>query len=224
MGTTPLLLLIEGHAAGSESLAPALERANYRFETVNTGAEAAQWLAEHSAALIIFDSSTMRSSGVRSVQRVRKLAERTPIIHSLAADDDEDHLSGADIYLQRPFSGRKLLNRVRALLPADGDLEEIVRYGPLTLYRNKRSVEVDGRGEYILTPKLALLLETFIRHPNELLSRRQLMLDVWDTDFIGDTRTLDVHIRWIRECIEVDPGRPFFLRTVRGKGYLLSVV
>ncbi|MEZ4516380.1 MAG: response regulator transcription factor [Chloroflexota bacterium] len=224
MGTTPLLLLIEGHAAGSESLEPALTRAGYQLRIVNTGAEAIEWLTEYTADLIIFDASTMRSSGIRNCQRIRKMAERTPIIHSRSITDDEDRSAGADIYLQRPYSGRKLLNRVRALLPADSDQEEIVRYGPLTLYRNKRSVEVDGRGEYILTPKLALLLETFIRHPNELLSRRKLMLDVWDTDFIGDTRTLDVHIRWIRECIETDPGKPRYLQTVRGKGYLLSVI
>jgi DNA-binding response OmpR family regulator len=223
MGSKALLLLIEGHAAGGESLAPALERAEYEYLTLHTGSEATEWLSDHTADLIIFDASTMRSSGIRTCQRIRKLAERTPIIHSRAADSEEDRTAGADIYLQRPFSGRKLINRVRALLPADSEQEEIVRYGPLTLYRAKRSVEVDGRGEYILTPKLALLLETFIRHPNELLSRRQLMLDVWDTDFIGDTRTLDVHIRWIRECIETDPGTPRYLRTVRGKGYLLSV-
>jgi DNA-binding response OmpR family regulator len=224
MGTTPLLLLIEGHGAGSDSLSLALARADYHFLTVNTGSEATEWLAHNSADLIIFDASTMRSSGIRVCQRIRKLAERTPIIHSRSADDEEDRTAGADIYLQRPFSGRKLLNRVRALLPADSDQEEIIHYGPLTLYRAKRSVEVDGRGEYILTPKLAMLLETFMRHPNELLSRRQLMLDVWETDFIGDTRTLDVHIRWIRECIEVDPGSPSYLRTVRSKGYLLTVL
>lgn len=224
MGTIPLLLLIEGQGAGSESLAPALKRADYQFLTLHTGSEATEWLTGNTADLIIFDAATMRSSGIRICQRIRKLAERTPIIHSRSATDEEDRLAGADIYLQRPFSGRKLLNRVRALLPADSDSEEIVHYGPLTLYRTKRSVEVDGRGEYILTPKLALLLETFMRHPNELLSRRQLMQDVWDTDFIGDTRTLDVHIRWIRECIETDPGSPNYLRTVRGKGYLLTVV
>ncbi len=224
MGTTPLLLLIEGHSAGSDSLTVALARAEYQVLTLNTGSEATEWLVDNTADLIIFDASTMRSSGIRICQRIRKLAERTPIIHSRGSDDEEDRSAGADIYLQRPYSGRKLLNRVRALLPADSDSEEIVHYGPLTLYRTKRSVEVAGRGEYILTPKLALLLETFIRHPNELLSRRQLMQDVWDTDFIGDTRTLDVHIRWIRECIEDDPGTPVYLRTVRGKGYLLSVV
>lgn len=224
MGSKPLLLLIEGHSAGADSLASALQRAGYEHLTLYTGTSAIEWLGDNTADLIIFDASTMRSSGVRICQRIRKMAERTPIIHSRAAGAEEDRLAGADIYLQRPFSGRKLINRVRALLPADSDSEEIVRYGPLTLYRAKRSVEVDGRGEFILTPKLALLLETFIRHPNELLSRRQLMLDVWDTDFIGDTRTLDVHIRWIRECIEADPGKPRYLRTVRGKGYFLSVV
>jgi two-component system phosphate regulon response regulator PhoB len=71
-----------------------------------------------------------------------------------------------------------------------------------------------------LTPKLAQLLEEFIRHPNELVTRRQLMLNVWKTEYIGDTRTLDVHIRWVREQIEENPTKPQLLRTIRGKGYI----
>jgi DNA-binding response OmpR family regulator len=181
------------------------------------------WLETKQADLVIFDASTMRSTGIRSCQRIRRAAERTPIIFCRANGHELDRAAGADVYLERPFSGRKLLNRVRALLPADSAKEEIVRYGPLTLYRSKRSVEVSGRGEYTLTPKLATLLEAFIRHPSELMTRPQLMLSVWETDFIGDTRTLDVHIRWIRECIEVDPGHPRWLKTVRGKGYVLHI-
>lgn len=223
MGIDPYILLIEGHSAGRLSLLPILEKAGYRVAVVNTGNDAFDALHPNEPDLIIFDASTMRTNGVRICQRLRKAAARTPIIHCRAAGEEEDRVAGADVYLQRPFTGRKLLNRVRALLPADSLKEEIVRYGPLTLYRDKRSVEVVGRGEFILTPKLTLLLETFIRHPNELLTRKTLMMDVWDTDFIGDTRTLDVHVRWIRECIEDDPSRPRYLRTVRGKGYLLDV-
>jgi DNA-binding response OmpR family regulator len=200
-----------------------LAKSVYDAHVVHTGSQALEWLQVQDADLIIFDASSMRSNGVRSCQRIRKAAERTPIIFSRAAGEELDRSAGADVYLERPFSGRKLLNRVRALLPADSAKEEIVRYGPLTLYRTKRSVEVSGRGEYTLTPKLAQLLEAFIRHPNELLTRPQLMLTVWETDFIGDTRTLDVHIRWIRECIEADPGHPQWLKTVRGKGYLLHI-
>jgi DNA-binding response OmpR family regulator len=223
MGSSPLVLLVEGQSAGRESLAAMLQRTSYTIDIVHTGAEALEWMEYNEPGLIIFDASTMRSNGVRNCQRLRRIANHVPIIHSRAAGEEEDRAAGADVYLQRPFSSRKLLNRAKALLPADSNKEEIVRYGDITLFRLKRSVDVAGSGEYTLTPKLALLLETFIRHPNELLTRRQLMQSVWQTDFVGDTRTLDVHIRWVRECIEVDPSKPQLLKTIRGQGYLLSI-
>jgi DNA-binding response OmpR family regulator len=223
MGSSPLVLLVEGQTAGRESLADVLHKSGYEVKIVRTGADAQEWLAHNSPDLIIFDASTMRSNGIRNCRRLRRQAENTPIIHSRAAGQEEDRAAGADVYLEKPFSPRKLLNRVRALLPADANKEEIVHYGNITLYRIKRSVDVAGKGEFSLTPKLSHLLETFMRHPNELQTRRQLMQTVWQTDFVGDTRTLDVHIRWVRECIEVDPSRPLLLQTVRGQGYLLSI-
>lgn len=223
MGLSSLVLLVEGHTAGRESLATPLEKAGYALVVVRTGAEAQSWLTANNPDLIIFDASTMRSNGVRNCRRLRRQVEHVPIIHSRAAGEEEDRSAGADVYLEKPFSPRKLLNRVRALLPADDHKEEIIRYGKITLYRMKRSVDVSSKGEFSLTPKLSLLLENFLRHPNELLSRKQLMFSVWQTDFIGDTRTLDVHIRWVRECIETDPSRPKLLKTVRGQGYMLSI-
>jgi DNA-binding response OmpR family regulator len=223
MGSSPFILLVEGHSAGRDSLANVLQKANYNSAVVYTGNDAVAWLNDRTPDLILFDASSMRSNGVRTCQRLRKLAENTPIIHCRAKGQEEERNAGADVYLERPFSARKLLNRVRALLPADIAKEEVVRYGDITLFRGKRSVEVTGKGEFTLTPKLALLLETFIRHPNEVLSRRDLMLAVWDTDFIGDTRTLDVHVRWVRECIEKEPSHPQLLKTVRGQGYLLNI-
>lgn len=223
MGHRNTILVIEGQSSSRDSIESMLAKSNYDIRVIRTGTEAVGWLGENEADLVIYDASTMRSNGVRICQRIRKVAERAPLIVCHATGDDSVRAAAADVYLERPFSGRKLLNRIRALLPADCAKEEIVRYGPLTLYRNKRSVEVSGRGEYTLTPKLALLLEQFIRHSNELLSRPQLMLSVWETDFIGDTRTLDVHVRWIRECIEDDPGKPQMLKTVRGQGYLLQL-
>lgn len=223
MGSSPFVLLVEGQSAGRESLAPMLAKAGYNISIVHSGTEALDWLEENHPDLIVFDASTMRSNGVRNCRRLRRSAENIPIIHSRSAGVEEDRGASADVYLERPFSPRKLLNRVRALLPADTQKEEIVRYGKITLFRVKRSVDVLGKGEFTLTPKLALLLETFIRHPNELLTRRQLMQTVWQTDFVGDTRTLDVHIRWVRECIEVDPSHPQLLKTIRGQGYLLEI-
>lgn len=135
----------------------------------------------------------------------------------------EDRSAEADIYLERPFTARKVLNRIKTLLPTDDWNQEIARAGDITFYPAKRSVDVNGQGEQRLTPKLASLLDVFLRNPNEILGREKLMHDVWDTDFMGDTRTLDVHIRWVREVIEEDPAKPVLLKTVRGKGYIFSV-
>ena len=165
----------------------------------------------------------MRSSGARSCLRLRRALPETPIIHTRLMGEPEDHSAEADVYLEHPFTARKLLNRIRALLPADGHQDEVVRYGELIVYVSKPSVEVAGRGEKRLTPKLMQLLQEFLRHPNETVTRRQLMQNVWKTDYVGDTRTLDVHIRWIRELIEVNPASPQLLRTIRGQGYVLLV-
>jgi DNA-binding response OmpR family regulator len=218
-----LILLVEGRGAGSQSLSPALVKAGFTVIVAYTGAAALSLIEGNRPDLVVFDASTMRSSGTRSCRRIRRVLPDTPMIHSRAAGKVEDRAAEADVYLLKPFTPRKLLNRVRVLLPADDQKEEIVRCGALTFYRSKRSVELMGKGERRLTPKLAQLLEEFVRHPNELISRRQLMQNVWNTDYVGDTRTLDVHVRWIRESIEINPAKPKLLRTVRGKGYIFSV-
>jgi DNA-binding response OmpR family regulator len=217
------ILLVEGQSAGEQSLAPAIRKAGHSLCLAHTGAAAVELLKKETPDLIVFDASTMRSSGSRNCRRLRRLSPDTPLIHSRSAGTAKDDTVEADVYLVHPYTARKLLNRVRALLPADGNQEEVIRCGHLTFYRAKRSVDVNGRGEQQLTPKLAQLLEEFCRHPNQVISRRQLMQNVWNTDYIGDTRTLDVHVRWMREHIEADPARPCLLRTVRGRGYIFSV-
>jgi DNA-binding response OmpR family regulator len=160
---------------------------------------------------------------MRTCRRFRKALPVTALIYCRDFEQIEDRTIGADIYLAQPFTARKLINRIRALLPADDTKEEIVRAGNLTFYPSKRSVEIAGVGERRLTPKLASLLEEFLRHPNEILDRQTLMQTVWDTSYFGDTRTLDVHIRWMREVIEENPARPRLLKTVRGMGYIFSI-
>lgn len=219
-----VVLLVEGRGAGDDSLGAALRKAGYTIEIVHTGAAAVAWVANNRPDLVVFDAREMRSSGSRSCRRLRRLLADTPIIHCRPANTAEDETAEANVYLEHPFTPRKLLNRIRALLPADDSKEEIIRCGKITLYRSKRSVCTGNEGEHRLTPKLAQLLEEFIRHPNELVSRRQLMQNVWKTDYIGDTRTLDVHVRWIREFIEKDPANPTLLQTVRGKGYIFKMV
>ena len=217
------LLLVEGRGIGSQSLSGALQKAGYRLEVVHTGKAALTWSETHQPDLIIFDSTFMRSNGARSCRRLRRAWSDTPIIHIRLPNHPEDRSAEADVYLEHPFTSRKLLNRIRALLPADDCQDEIVRYGAITIYLSKPSVDVAGQGEKRLTPKLVQLLQEFLRYPNETVSRRQLMQNVWKTDYVGDTRTLDVHIRWVRELIEENPASPKLLVTVRGEGYILNI-
>jgi DNA-binding response OmpR family regulator len=220
-----VILLVEAERAGSDSMAQALTKAGYQLKIANTGTAAYKLVQESAPDLVVFDASSMRSNGSRSCRRLRReLGDDVPIIHSRASHEMEDPTAEADVYLAHPYTARKLLNRVRALLPADDVNGEVVRCGHITLYLSKPSVEVSGKSECRLTPKLANLLEEFFRHPNEIISRRQLMQNVWNTDYIGDTRTLDVHIRWLREIIEDNPAKPKILKTVRGKGYVFYIL
>lgn len=217
------VLLVEGRRAGEGSLRPALMKEGLVVQVVHTGTDALTWIDENEPDLVVFDGASMRTSGTRSCRRIRSVLPETSIILTRAAGQAEDRDAEADVYLVHPFTPRKLINRVRSLLPADHLAEEVVRAGPLTFYLSKRSVDIGGQGERRLTPKLASLLEVFLRCPNEVLPRQDLMRKVWETDYFGDTRTLDVHIRWIREIVEEDPAKPKMLRTIRGVGYVFSI-
>ena len=215
-----VILLVEGKRAGQNTAVPALEKVGHTVKLCHTGTDAIKALKQFEPHLIIFNAASMRTSGARTCRRLKKKNEELPIIHIRAAGDRKDLEAEADVYLELPFTPRKLLNRVKDMLPIDHAVEEMVRFGHISLYLSKKSVDA-GQGENRLTPKLVHLLEQFMRHPHQVLTRRQLMQEVWKTDYIGDTRTLDVHIRWARENIEEDPARPRFLKTVRGKGYIL---
>ncbi len=120
-----------------------------------------------------------------------------------------------------PFSNNELLGKLDALL--SGEQWGILRVGELALDVKTRRVQRQGSEAQQLTPKQALLLEVFMCYPERTLSRKFLMEAIWETDYIEDTRTLDVHVRWIREHIEQNPSRPRYLRTVRGVGYRFGV-
>jgi len=142
------------------------------------------------------------------------------VIIIVRAGSDPDKITGADLVLARPFTGRKLLNRIVRMLP--DSVGDVLRVGDFTLNPDSRSLRV-GKTEYHLTPMKAHLLEVFMRHPGEVLSREFLMKQVWHTDYLGDTRTVEVHIRWLREIIEADANHPVYLQTIRGVGYRLNI-
>lgn len=217
------IILIEGQRTTS-SLAPSLQKL-WQVETTHLLDDAAQLIEQLAPSLIILDASSRRSNGLRGCRRLHQQFPHLPFIY-IAPEGQADppaDFPPTIITLTRPFSPRKLHNRIRALLPANSQAEQIVRFGPLTFYLGKRSVEVAGKGETPLNPKLTKLLEIFLRCPNEIVTRKQLMEEVWQTSYVGDTRTLDVHIRWIREIIEDVPTNPQFLTTVRGMGYILQI-
>jgi DNA-binding response OmpR family regulator len=114
-----------------------------------------------------------------------------------------------------------LINSIERLLPLAGD-DGILTCGPFSMDVSRRVLVANGQ-ETQLTPKLAVLVEMFLNHPGETLDRKTLMVEVWDTDYLGDTRTLDVHVRWIRQAIEPEPGKPRYLKTIRGVGYRLDI-
>lgn len=219
MVSTAEVLLIEGKRASKRaSFASALSR-RYTISIANTGKQAIKILEKSSPDIIVLNAATTRTSGHRICVAIRQLNIDIPIIH-IQKQGSPRSKSPADIQLNMPFTPRKLFNRIDRFIAAkDG---EMLKIGPFQMNLKSRILTTKN-GEQRLTPKLATLMELFMRQPNEVLERSYLMAQVWQTDYLGDTRTLDVHIRWIREAIEDKPSKPTFLRTIRGKGYMLNL-
>jgi DNA-binding response OmpR family regulator len=124
-----------------------------------------------------------------------------------------------DVQLTQPFTTRKLSNRIKKIL--SGRRNQPLMVGQFTLDPEKRRL-IHGEHIVRLTPKEYRLLEVLMLTPGTVLSRKQIMKEVWETDYLGDTRTLDVHVRWVREKIEAEPGCPLYLKTVRRVGYVFD--
>jgi DNA-binding response OmpR family regulator len=131
---------------------------------------------------------------------------------------------GADDYVTKPFSSRELSARIRAVLrrgePAGPAMPPMVELGPVTVDLAGHRVLRDGR-EIPMKPKVFELLAFLLRHPGQVISRDQLLDQVWGYDYPGETRTVDVHVHWLRSAIEHAPASPTFIQTVRGVGYVL---
>jgi len=184
----------------------------------------AQAAAKRTQALVpdvvVLDAASLKTSGARICRRIRASLNGTPIL--LIADQKSvpDPNAGASVVLTLPFTPRKLLNSVARLLP--GDDSAALQVGPIKLNLAQRRISCGGREERV-TPKQAKLLEMFLRAPGQLLTRKAIIKHVWDTDYTGDTRTLDVHVSWLRGVIEPNPRKPRYLKTVRGQGYRLDL-
>ena len=160
----------------------------------------------------------MRTPGERICASLRQAAPGVPLVHLHPGPVGTS--SAADVVITAPFNPRKVVKTLERLLSEQD--EGMLIYGPFAMSLKRGTLIVNGL-ETPLTPKQAALIEVFLLNPGEVVSRKMLMEKVWQTDYMGDTRTLNVHIRWIRQTIEPNPSQPRYLRTVRGIGYCLSV-
>ena len=214
------ILWLEGNRATNPSFIPKLLKKGYAIETVKSGKEASARLNTIDPDLVVVNAVSLRTSGNRICQTLRQEMNEVPIVLICEAGGANHAGESANAVLELPFTIRKLENRILNLLPGGSD--RMMRVGPILLDLERRIVHCQVR-EAHLTPRLTRLLRMLMEHPGEVIDRKHLFRRVWRTDYIGDTRTLDVHISWLRGAIEFDPRHPEFLKTIRGVGYRLDV-
>lgn len=214
------ILLIEGKRAEHVSFTPGLTHKGYQVDSVSSGNTALERMVENPPDLIVIDAASMRTSGTRICQALRKHSEKTPIVLIVEKGGDLPEKLAVNVVLTLPFTLQKLINRIRPLLPVE-QKKNVLQAGPLQLDVEQRWVRCQGRQKR-LTPRLVALLRILMERPGEVIERKELFRMVWDTAYTGDTRTLDVHVSWLRQAVEADARHPQFIKTVRGMGYRLD--
>jgi DNA-binding response OmpR family regulator len=214
------ILWIEGKRADSPSFIPTLRKKDYLVEVVSTGSAALARLLEIDPDLVVINTPSLRTSGKRICRDLHEKMNTLPIVVILSPEQNFDGETCASVVLKLPFTIRKLLNRITPLLPGDG--QHMLHLGHIRLDLERKRVRCQGR-EARLTPRLTHLLQVLMEHAGEVIERAKLFQEVWDTDYTVDTRTLDVHISWLREALEEDPRHPQYLKTIRGLGYRLDI-
>lgn len=217
--TDATILIIEGRHADIPSFAGDLQKKGFSVVTAKSGSDALARLGRTAPDLVVVNAASLRSSGVRICRSLHEKKPKLPIILILLPGKTIAKET-ADVLLNLPFTVQKLSNRIKPLLPGDGN--NIIQVGSMRLDLERRQVRCLNRNSK-LTPRLVALLKVFLEHHGEVVERKSLFKQVWETDYTGDTRTLDVHVSWLRRAIELDPLNPKFLKTIRGTGYRLDV-
>lgn len=213
------LLVVEGRHTDVPSFAAELQKKGFEVHAVKNGTAAVSRLERVNPSLVVINAASLRSTGLRICKSIRAKNAKYPIILVLSKDAKVGK-DLADATLVLPFTAQKLANRIRPLLPGDG--KNMVHVGPLRLDIEQHRVKCLGKNSK-LTPRLVTLLHLLMDKHGEVVEREALFKKVWETNYTGDTRTLDVHISWLRRAIELDPLKPKFLKTIRGVGYRLDV-
>jgi DNA-binding response OmpR family regulator len=213
------LLVIEGRHAEIPSFAADLQKKGFDVVTSQNGSQAVSKLKQADPTVVVINAASLRSTGVRICHSIRKKDAKIPIVLIVEKEKPLDS-ELADALIALPFTAQKLVNRIKALMPSDGN--NVVNVGPIRLDLEHRRVRSLGKNTR-LTPRLITLLQILMDKHGEVVEREALFKKVWETNYTGDTRTLDVHISWLRRAIELDPDNPKFLKTIRGVGYRLDI-
>ena len=219
------ILNVEDEESFSDPLSYLLEKEGFAVAVAATGPDALAEFDANGADLVLLDLMLPGLSGVE-VCRALRAKSSVPIIMLTAKDSEIDKVvgleMGADDYVTKPYSARELLARVRAVLrrlaEADEPADATVEAGPVRMDVDRHVVTVKGKATPMPLKEFELL-ELLLRHAGRVLTRGQLIDRVWGSDYVGDTKTLDVHVKRLRAKIEPDPGNPRYILTVRGLGY-----
>jgi len=214
------ILLVEGKHIDHPSFTTGLVKKGYLVESAPSGAAALQRLETSNPDIAIVDASSMRSTGKRICQSLQEKKRDLPIILIVNPDADLNDKAGANVILSLPFTMQKLVNRVRQLLPMQNS--DALTVGPIQLDAEQKRAICDGR-QIQLTPRLVTLLKILMDHPGEVVEREKLFCEAWETNYTGDTRSLDVHMSWLRQAVEENPRHPKYIKTIRGVGYRLDL-
>lgn len=219
------ILIVEDEPSFSEALSYTLTKEGYDVVVAEDGVKAVEVFAAEGADLVLLDLMLPGQPGTEVCRQIR-MRSQVPVIMLTAKDSEVDKVVGlelgADDYVTKPYSSRELVARVRAVLrrQAEPEVEDssIITAGPVRMDIDRHRVEVSG--EPVNLPlKEFELLEILIRNAGRVLTRGQIIDRVWGSDYVGDTKTLDVHVKRLRSKVENDPGKPQLLVTVRGLGY-----
>jgi DNA-binding response OmpR family regulator len=221
------ILVVDDEPTLRETLVEALESEGFRVVSAATGPEALERFRSDRPDLVLLDLMLPGMSGIE-VCRIIRRESGIPIVMLTAKDAEIDKVVGlelgADDYVTKPFSLRELSARIRALFRRSDQVRE--DRGPATV--DLGHVQIDLAGHRLIRdgqtlpvkPKAFDLLAFLLRHPGQAFTRDQLLEHVWGYDYAGETRTVDVHVHWLRSQIEEDPAHPVFIHTVRGVGYV----
>ena len=219
------VLVVEDEESFSDALSYMLRREGFEVAIAATGPDALTQFDRAGADLVLLDLMLPGLSGTEVCRTLRQRSN-VPVIMLTARDSEVDKVVGlelgADDYVTKPFSSRELVARIRAVLRRRGETEELVptalEAGPVRMDVDRHVVTVNS--EQVPMPlKEFDLLELLLRNAGRVLTRSQLIDRVWGADYVGDTKTLDVHVKRLRAKLEPDPANPRYLVTVRGLGY-----